>query len=98
MNSKHIGADMVFALPSAEIGMMNADLAAQIMYAGEKGEVIKEKAADYATLQSSAIAAASRGYVDSIIEPSTVRKHLIYSFEMLFTKSETRPVKKHGTR
>jgi acetyl-CoA carboxylase carboxyltransferase component len=98
MNSKHIGADMVFALPGAQIGMMDAELAAQIMYDGQDLSVQKEKAAEYAALQSSAEAAAKRGYVDSIIEPEAVRKHVIYSFEMLFTKRETRPAKKHGTR
>ena len=97
MNSKHIGSDMVFALPSAQIGMMDSTLAAQIMYEGEALEVQKEKASEYAQLQSSAEAAARRGYVDSIIEPDSVRKHLIYTFEMLFTKRETRPAKKHGT-
>lgn len=97
MNSKHIGADMVFALPEAKIGMMEAELAARIMYDGSPADVIKEKTAEYAKLQDSAEAAARRGYVDSIIEPAAVRKHLIYAFEMLFTKSETRPAKKHGT-
>jgi acetyl-CoA carboxylase carboxyltransferase component len=97
MNSKHIGADMVFALPSAQIGMMDAELAAKIMYDGESASVIKEKAQAYAAQQSSAESAAKRGYVDSIIEPESVRKHAIYSFEMLFTKRETRPAKKHGT-
>ncbi len=97
MNSKHIGADLVFALPSAQIGMMNAQLAAQIMYDGEAADTISEKATEYASLQSSAEAAARRGYVDSIIEPEAVRKHAIYSFEMLFTKRESRPAKKHGT-
>ena len=98
MNSKHIGADMVYALPSAQIGMMDAELAAQIMYDGEALSVQKEKAAEYAALQSSAEAAAKRAYIDSIIEPETVRKHVIYSFEMLFTKRESRPAKKHGTK
>ncbi|HWT75460.1 MAG TPA: carboxyl transferase domain-containing protein [Mobilitalea sp.] len=98
MNSKHIGADLVFAVPSAQIGMMDADLAAQIMYDGEDLSVQKEKSAEYAALQSSAEAAAKRGYVDSIIEPETIRKHAIYTFEMLFTKRETRPAKKHGTK
>lgn len=98
MNSKHIGADMVFAVPGAQIGMMDSELAAQIMYDGQDVNVQKEKAAEYAALQSSAEAAAKRGYVDSIIEPEAVRKHVIYSFEMLFTKRETRPAKKHGTR
>jgi methylmalonyl-CoA decarboxylase subunit alpha len=97
MNSKHIGADLVFALPNAQIGMMDADLAAQIMYDGEEKSVVKEKAEEYAKQQSSAEAAAKRGYVDSIIDAEAVRKHAIYSFEMLFTKRETRPAKKHGT-
>jgi acetyl-CoA carboxylase carboxyltransferase component len=97
MNSKHIGADMVYAIPEAQIGMMDAELAAQIIYDGQDVSVQKEKAAEYAALQSSAEAAAKRGYVDSIIEPEAVRKHVIYSFEMLFTKRETRPSKKHGT-
>lgn len=97
MNSKHIGADMVFALPSAQIGMMDAELAAKIMYEGSPAEVVKEKAVAYAKLQDSAESAAKRGYVDSIIEATSLRKHVIYAFEMLFTKSETRPAKKHGT-
>ncbi|MGF7144034.1 acetyl-CoA carboxylase carboxyltransferase component [Anaerotaenia torta] len=98
MNSKHIGADMVYALPGAQIGMMEAGLAAQIICEGESAEAVKEKAAEYEKLQSSAEAAARRGYVDSIIEPETVRQHVIYSFEMLFTKRENRPAKKHGTK
>lgn len=98
MNSKHIGADMVFALPSATIGMMDANIAAQIMFDGESADTVKEKAAEYEQLQSSAEAAAKRGYVDSIIEPQSVRQHVIYSFEMLFTKRESRPAKKHGTK
>jgi acetyl-CoA carboxylase carboxyltransferase component len=97
MNSRHIGADMVYALPDAQIGTMDAELAAQIMYDGQDASVQKEKAAEYGALQSSAQSAAKRGYVDSIIEPEAVRKHVIYSFEMLFTKRETRPSKKHGT-
>ncbi len=98
MNSKHIGADLVFALPSAKIGMMEAGLAAQIMYEGESEEIRKDKAKEYQLLQSSAQAAASRGYVDSIIEAESMRKHAIYSFEMLFTKHEYRPEKKHGSK
>lgn len=98
MNSKHIGADMVYALPGAQIGMMDAGLAAQIICDGEGAEAVKEKAAEYEKLQSSAEAAARRGYVDSIIEPETVRQHAIYSFEMLFTKRENRLAKKHGTK
>lgn len=97
MNSKHIGADMVYAIPDAKIGMMDSALAAQIMYSGEDSAVISEKAAEYDKLQSSVDAAASRGYVDAVIEPEAIRKHAIYSFEMLFTKQEDRPAKKHGS-
>ena len=92
-----VPTDMVFALESAKVGMMDAELAAQIMYAGEKSEVQKEKAAEYAKLQGSAEAAAARGYIDNIILAPAVRKQLIYAFEMLYTKRENRPAKKHGT-
>lgn len=97
MNSKSIGADMVYAWPNAEIGMMDSALAAKIMYAGEDVATINEKAAEYKELQSSPMAAARRGYVDTIIEPADTRKYLIGAFEMLFTKREERPAKKHGT-
>lgn len=95
MNSKHIGADLVFALQEAEIGMMDAQAAAKIIC--DDPADIAETAQKYHELQSSAQAAAKRGYVDSIIDADSVRKHLIYAFEMLYTKSEDRPAKKHGT-
>ncbi|MCI9441857.1 MAG: carboxyl transferase [Ruminococcus sp.] len=97
MNSKSIGADMVYAWPDVEIGMMDAGLAAKIMYADADAEVQKEKAAAYKELQSSPMSAARRGYVDAIIEPADTRKYVIGAFEMLFTKREDRPDKKHGT-
>ena len=97
MNSKSTGADMVFAWPESQIGMMDAKLAAKIMYADSDAATINEKAAEYAQLQSSALSAAKRGYVDTIIEPEDTRKYVIGAFEMLFTKRENRPSKKHGT-
>jgi acetyl-CoA carboxylase carboxyltransferase component len=97
MNSKSIGADVTFAWSQAQIGMMDAQLAAKIMYANEDAKVINEKAAEYAALQSSALAAAKRGYVDNIIEAEDTRKYVIGAFEMLFTKRDDRPAKKHGT-
>lgn len=97
MNSKSIGADLVYAWPTAEIGMMDAKLAAQIMYADADTETLNEKAAEYKELQSSPNSAAARGYVDAIIEPADTRKYVIGAFEMLFTKREDRPAKKHGT-
>ncbi|WP_373216789.1 acyl-CoA carboxylase subunit beta [Ruminococcus sp. 5_1_39BFAA] len=97
MNSKAIGADMVYAWENAEIGMMDASLAAKIMYAGSDAKVLGEKAAEYRALQSSVASAAARGYVDTIISPADTRKYVIGAFEMLFTKREERPSKKHGT-
>ena len=97
MNSKSIGADMVYAWPKAEIGMMDPDLAARIMYADADAATQKEKAAEYKDLQSSPASAARRGYVDAVIDPADTRKYVIGAFEMLFTKREDRPDKKHGT-
>ena len=97
MNSKSLGADMVYAWPNAEIGMMDSKLAAKIMYAEADADTLNEKAAEYKELQSSPLSAARRGYVDAIIEPASTRKYLIGAFEMLFTKREDRPNKKHGT-
>ena len=97
MNSKAVGADMVYAWPTAEIGMMDASLAAKIMYPEADAAALKEKAEAYKALQSSPLSAARRGYVDTIIEPEETRKYIIGAFEMLFTKREERPSKKHGT-
>lgn len=97
MNSKSLGADLVYAWPSAEIGMMDSALAAKIMYSDADADTLKEKAAAYRELQSSPLSAARRGYVDAIVEPADTRKYLIGAFEMLFTKREDRPDKKHGT-
>ena len=96
MNSKHIGADMVFALPDAKIGMMDAQVAAKIVYADDKDADLAAKAAEFAA-QSGTEAAAARGYIDSIISPEAARKQLIFAFELLFTKSEYPIGKKHGT-
>lgn len=97
MNSKAVGADLTYAWEDAEIGMMDAKLAAKIMYADADAATISEKAAEYAKLQSSVQSAARRGYVDTIIKAEDTRKYVIGAFEMLFTKREDRPAKKHGT-
>ena len=97
MNSKATGADMVYAWPQAEIGMMDAKLAAKIMYADKDAATINEKAAEYKELQSSPLSAARRGYVDTIVQPADTRKYVIGAFEMLFTKRDEQPLKKHGT-
>jgi len=97
MNSKATGADITIAWPNAEIGCMDATLAAKIMYEGQGADTIKEKASEYAALQNSVTSAAKRGYVDQIVNPADTRKYVIGAFEMLFTKREDRPAKKHGT-
>ena len=85
------------AWPNAEIGTMDSKLAAKIMYEGQGADVINEKAAEYEALALSVTSAAKRGYVDQVVEAADTRKYVIGAFEMLFTKSEDRPAKKHGT-
>ena len=102
MNSKTIGADMVFAWPSAEIAVMGPDGAANIIFkkdiaASENpAETRKEKIAEYRDKFSNPYVAAARGYVDDVIEPAQTRARIIVALEMLNTKRENRPAKKHG--
>lgn len=102
MGSRHIGADMVYAWPEACIGMMDAKEAVKIIYEEEiealenKNVFIQEKAILYENLQNSPAGAASRGYVDEIIEAASTRKRVIAALEMLMTKRESVPDKKHG--
>lgn len=103
MNSKSIGADVVYAWTDSKVGMMNAESAARIIYSDEisksdhANKLIAEKTEEYEKLQLNADSAARRGYIDSIIEPADTRKYLIGALEMLYTKREDRPDKKHGT-
>lgn len=97
MNSKAIGADLTIAWDGAQIGAMDAKTAAQIIYDGQGADVIAEKAKEYEKAQTSAAGAAKRGYVDQIIDAADTRKYVIGAFEMLFTKRDDRPAKKHGT-
>ncbi len=95
MGSKSIGADVVYAWENAAIGMMDPAEAVKIMYAKEieaaedSVALINEKTAQYAALQSSALAAARRGYIDDIIKAGETRQRVIAAFEMLFTKERT---------
>ncbi len=97
MNSKAIGADITIAWPDAEVGMMDAKLAAKIICDGQGAEAIDACAKEYAALQNNVTSAAKRGYVDQIVEPADTRKYVIGAFEMLSSKTEGRPEKKHGT-
>lgn len=104
MNSKSIGADIEYAWPKAKIAMMNPDSAVEIMYADElsaaedKKAFLAEKKKEFTANQASAMAAAKRGIVDDIIVPDATRKRLIAAFEMLYTKCEEKPAKKHGAK
>ena len=102
MNSKHIGADLNFAWPTAEIAVMGAKGAAEIIFKREIAaaenpqEKWAEKEAEYSELFANPYNAAKRGFVDEVIEPSETRKKLIRGFEMLENKTEERIPKKHG--
>jgi len=98
MNSKAVGADMVYAWPTSKVSAMDAELAAKILYSDASAAEIKEKAKEYDALQGSIVAAARRGYVDRIVEPVDTRKYLIAAFEMLYTKSVSESFKKHGSK
>ena len=97
MNSKAVGADITIAWPDAQIGMMDAKLAAKIICDGQGADAIDACAKEYEDLQNNVISAARRGYVDQIVEPADTRKYVIGAFEMLSSKTEGRPEKKHGT-
>lgn len=102
MCSKDLGADMVFAWPTAEIAVMGPEGAANIIFkkdienAENPAQARAEKIQDYKDRFATPYIAASRGYVDDVIEPSTTRQRLISAFDMLASKRETRPSKKHG--
>lgn len=98
MNSKAIGADLVYAWADAKVGMMDAKLAAKIMYPNADAAELNEKASAYEALQSSVESAAKRGYVDLILDPVDTRRYLVAAFEMLYTKYVSTPEKKHGTK
>lgn len=102
MSSRHLGADMVFAWPSSEIAVMGAQGAANIIFrkeinaAEDKAAKRAEMIGIYEEQFNNPYVAASRGYVDAVIRPSETRKRLIDALEILSTKSESLPPKKHG--
>ena len=102
MNSKHIGADINYAWPSAEIAVMGSQGAAEIIFKKEIKEAndpqkkLKEKELEYAELFANPYKAAARGYIDEVIKPSQTREKLIKAFIMLENKVINLPKKKHG--
>ena len=102
MNSKHIGADMNYAWPTAEIAVMGAKGAAEIIFKAEISsaenptEKLNEKVAEYEQKFANPSRAAYRGYIDEVIMPSETRQKLIRAFKMLENKVVVAPRKKHG--
>lgn len=102
MNSKHLGADQVFAWPTAEIAVMGPDGAANIIFrkdiakAEDPVQARSNLIQEYRDKFSNPYVAASRGYVDDVIEPASTRIRIISALEMLASKRENRPSKKHG--
>jgi methylmalonyl-CoA carboxyltransferase 12S subunit len=102
MCGKDLGADRVFAWPTAEIAVMGAEGAAEIVFRKEISEASDKKAKrkelveKYREAFSNPYVAAGRRLVDSVIEPAATRRHVAHALEYLGTKRELRPAKKHG--
>jgi propionyl-CoA carboxylase beta chain len=97
MASKHIGADINYAYPSAEIAVMGSEGAVNIIYRDKLTEKDREEAVqNYRDTFASPYKAAELGYIDEIILPSKTRHKLIQALEMTQNKSKSNPPKKHG--
>ncbi|NLN82811.1 MAG: methylmalonyl-CoA carboxyltransferase [Firmicutes bacterium] len=102
MCSRHLGADMVYALPNAEIAVMGPEGAANIIFRNEIRDADdpmqkrQEKIDEYRNQFANPYVAAGRGFVDDVIDPALIRPTLINALEMCITKREGRPAKKHG--
>jgi methylmalonyl-CoA decarboxylase alpha subunit len=102
MCSKDLGADQVFAWPGAEIAVMGPEGAANIIFkkdisnSDNPAETRQEKIKEYRDTVANPYIAASRGFIDDVIVPSTTRPRIISAFDMLETKRESNPAKKHG--
>ncbi len=102
MNSKHIGADLNFAWPGAEIAVMGAKGASEIIFrkeikeADDPDQKLAEKEAEYAAKFANPYRAASRGFIDEVILPAETRRKLIKGFASLENKEVLQPNRKHG--
>ena len=102
MSSKHIRGDVNFAFPTAEIAVMGPEGAVNILYrremdhASDPGALREEKTREYRDKFANPYVAAERGYIDEVIEPRDTRKKLIQALEILATKRDQNPPKKHG--
>ena len=102
MNSKHIGADLNYAWPSAEVAVMGAKGASEIIFrkeikeSSDTAETLRQKEMEYAEKFAHPYKAAARGFIDEVIDPKDTRRKLIRAFKMLENKKVSRPNKKHG--
>lgn len=102
MCSRDLGADQVFAWPGAEIAVMGPEGAANIIFrkeiegAADPQAMREEKIAEYRERFANPYIAAARGYLDDVIDPAETRSRLACALEMLASKRESRPAKKHG--
>lgn len=102
MNSRHLGADFVFAWPTAEIAVMGPEGAANIVFRKEiaeaenPDEVRQQKIQEYKDKFANPFVAAAKGYIDEVLEPAETRARLIHSLELSEQKVDARPAKKHG--
>ncbi len=102
MNSKHVRGDMNYAWPSAEIAVMGSQGAVEIIFkkdiasADDPEAELQKKTDEFRAKFANPFTAAARGYVDDVIEPQTTRPRLIRAFEMLQTKKDSNPPRKHG--
>ena len=102
MNSRHLGADFVYAWPSAEIAVMGPEGAAniifrkEIMEAEDEDAMRQQKVKEYVEKFANPFVAASKGYIDAVIEPDETREMLVHSLSVSRDKDDSRPTKKHG--
>jgi acetyl-CoA carboxylase carboxyltransferase component len=102
MCSRHLGADFVFAWPTAEIAVMGPEGAANIIFKAEiaaapdPDEMRRQKVAEYTEKFANPYIAAANGHVDAVIEPRETRDYLIHALAISARKNEERPGKKHG--
>jgi acetyl-CoA carboxylase carboxyltransferase component len=102
MNSRHLGADFVFAWPTAEIAVMGPEGAANIIFAKEIKEaedphaMREQKVAEYIDKFANPYVAASKGFIDTVIRPAETRSYVLHALALSKQKEELRPAKKHG--
>ena len=102
MNSRHLGADFVFAWPTAEIAVMGPEGAANIIFAKEIKEaedpqaVREQKVQEYIEKFANPYVAASKGFIDTVISPEETRSYILHALSLSNSKEELRPSKKHG--